>query len=332
MSAVASVASVNLGHDPATHPDTYNSPSRFTTVDGREQPLTPFNGAVDALPGMPTDSQRRPSELDRAVQPTTQEEDSGTFFDSSAVAHDSDKYLATACRSSGGNKNKRKRSESDERPVSSSTNYQTHRSVSRSPAPRAEERVDPQIQEIPANGVAVPNSHVPSDGEGTHFSSQSGYSTIERNNDIHPTVGPTWEGYDPALPGHGQLTHTIDTDVQLAEALQRDVHQGPEGASKNWATSARSEDGGGDPNRKFSSYAGSPTTTAAVSPPPTSQDRQSIQQVGPKRKRVFSNRTKTGCMTCRKRKKKCDEQHPSCEFSLFLSIMTSFRSFAIHIA
>lgn len=36
-----------------------------------------------------------------------------------------------------------------------------------------------------------------------------------------------------------------------------------------------------------------------------------------KRKRVFSNRTKTGCMTCRKRKKKCDEMHPECKLSYF---------------
>lgn len=31
-----------------------------------------------------------------------------------------------------------------------------------------------------------------------------------------------------------------------------------------------------------------------------------------KRKRNFSNRTKTGCMTCRRRKKKCDETRPEC--------------------
>lgn len=31
-----------------------------------------------------------------------------------------------------------------------------------------------------------------------------------------------------------------------------------------------------------------------------------------KRKRNFSNRTKTGCLTCRKRKKKCDEARPTC--------------------
>lgn len=31
-----------------------------------------------------------------------------------------------------------------------------------------------------------------------------------------------------------------------------------------------------------------------------------------KRVRVFSNRTKTGCITCRRRKKKCDEDKPEC--------------------
>jgi hypothetical protein len=34
----------------------------------------------------------------------------------------------------------------------------------------------------------------------------------------------------------------------------------------------------------------------------------------PKRKRNFSNRTKTGCMTCRRRKKKCDEGRPQCQY------------------
>lgn len=38
-----------------------------------------------------------------------------------------------------------------------------------------------------------------------------------------------------------------------------------------------------------------------------------IQSDPKKRKRNFSNRTKTGCMTCRRRKKKCDEQKPECE-------------------
>jgi len=46
------------------------------------------------------------------------------------------------------------------------------------------------------------------------------------------------------------------------------------------------------------------------SPQPGSQQGQG------KRKRVFSNRTKTGCITCRRRKKKCDEGKPECLFTV----------------
>ena len=46
-----------------------------------------------------------------------------------------------------------------------------------------------------------------------------------------------------------------------------------------------------------------------------------------RRKRVFSNRTKTGCITCRRRKKKCDEGKPECEFFLPFGLCASiFRS------
>ncbi|KAK6371059.1 hypothetical protein LTR64_006306 [Lithohypha guttulata] len=41
-------------------------------------------------------------------------------------------------------------------------------------------------------------------------------------------------------------------------------------------------------------------------------ERPSPIQTGQKRKRNFSNRTKTGCTTCRRRKKKCDEARPQC--------------------
>lgn len=44
-----------------------------------------------------------------------------------------------------------------------------------------------------------------------------------------------------------------------------------------------------------------------------SNDRSANSQNGQKRKRNFSNRTKTGCITCRSRKKKCDEGRPHCE-------------------
>ena len=45
-----------------------------------------------------------------------------------------------------------------------------------------------------------------------------------------------------------------------------------------------------------------------------------VDRDGKRRKRIFSNRTKTGCMTCRKRKKKCDEQHPECEYLFLCSL------------
>lgn len=44
------------------------------------------------------------------------------------------------------------------------------------------------------------------------------------------------------------------------------------------------------------------------------QRRDGVIQSDKKRKRNFSNRTKTGCLTCRKRKKKCDEAKPECEW------------------
>lgn len=47
----------------------------------------------------------------------------------------------------------------------------------------------------------------------------------------------------------------------------------------------------------------------------TNDRREMSAQSDPKkRKRNFSNRTKTGCMTCRRRKKKCDETRPECKY------------------
>lgn len=44
-----------------------------------------------------------------------------------------------------------------------------------------------------------------------------------------------------------------------------------------------------------------------------------VQHDPKKRKRNFSNRTKTGCLTCRRRKKKCDEAKPECMSNNFTS-------------
>lgn len=48
------------------------------------------------------------------------------------------------------------------------------------------------------------------------------------------------------------------------------------------------------------------------------------------RKRVFSHRTRSGCMTCRNRKKKCDEGKPTCKhFPPFQAIMLTFQQVVI---
>ncbi|KAL9115437.1 MAG: hypothetical protein Q9227_000758 [Pyrenula ochraceoflavens] len=50
----------------------------------------------------------------------------------------------------------------------------------------------------------------------------------------------------------------------------------------------------------------------------SARSNQDSTQIKEKRKRIFSNRTKTGCMTCRRRKKKCDEGHPACKSNVNL--------------
>lgn len=53
------------------------------------------------------------------------------------------------------------------------------------------------------------------------------------------------------------------------------------------------------------------------SPSSTTRTTAAGVQVDPKkRKRQFANRTKTGCGTCRRRKKKCDEGKPECAFMI----------------
>ncbi|KAJ5281952.1 maltose acetyltransferase [Penicillium angulare] len=111
-----------------------------------------------------------------------------------------------------------------------------------------------------------------------------------------PPSNGSWPEYDSQLVSQAQRAQQIDTsDAQLADALQREAHSQ-------------------DPNHRNSSRPNpsAPTSQPSSSPAYSSERPTTAVQVAPKRKRVFSNRTKTGCMTCRRRKKKCDEQHPSC--------------------
>jgi hypothetical protein len=61
----------------------------------------------------------------------------------------------------------------------------------------------------------------------------------------------------------------------------------------------------------FSSHARDSDDT---SPPPRDSATQQAEMDSPRpRKKAFSHRSKTGCQTCRRRRKKCGEEKPACK-------------------
>lgn len=92
------------------------------------------------------------------------------------------------------------------------------------------------------------------------------------------------------------------TDARMAEALQRENRNYDNVGPRE--TFASPEDEDEHHAQQYGEYGASRSSQSGLD-----IDRK-------RRKRVFSNRTKTGCMTCRRRKKKCDEQHPECKHSI----------------
>lgn len=108
-------------------------------------------------------------------------------------------------------------------------------------------------------------------------------------------TGQSWPGSARPLHPQGSVNGSRPTtsEAQFAEALQRETNS-QDSQSRPWSPQGKTNgEGGHDPYD------------------PDSPDTITVS--GPKRKRNFSNRTKTGCLTCRKRKKKCDEEHPICK-------------------
>ena len=115
---------------------------------------------------------------------------------------------------------------------------------------------------------------------------------------------PLGSEYDPhAQPSQPYYTqppvHHDESEARLAEALQRENGHPSAGMAREGFTSPEEDD---LRRAQYGEYGGS---RASLSGSAADAERK-------RRKRVFSNRTKTGCMTCRKRKKKCDELHPEC--------------------
>lgn len=119
-------------------------------------------------------------------------------------------------------------------------------------------------------------------------------------------------------------------DSQSGHEHQQSQHSQPAPSSKTPPAQTHSDDPGSEPSRKDYHYhsriddypvtspdADDRSAVYAASSPYSERKDTGVIQVDPKkRKRNFSNRTKTGCMTCRKRKKKCDEQKPECKITI----------------
>ena len=197
-------------------------------------------------------------------------------------------------------RHKRKRSESDIQPPNphpyhnhglpkspprvatqeSATPTELHRDIATRPAPYPEKR---DYYDSPSQ------QYTPSANENRE-PVQNGWSSHSNQEHRSP--------YDSVHSAQTSSIHLADDRI-MSEALRREIHGEPHSAhSQNgYGTSSPGDD------ESRSAYGNA-----------YGQDQNPVQMQADmkKRKRNFSNRTKTGCMTCRKRKKKCDEGRPEC--------------------
>lgn len=121
-----------------------------------------------------------------------------------------------------------------------------------------------------------------------------------------------------------------DTQSGYEHQQSQQQSQNPQPSRRTPPAHSHSDDPGSEPSQRDLShsradadYPGSSPdiddrsgSVYATSPYSERKDTGVIQLDSKKRKRIFSNRTKTGCMTCRRRKKKCDEKKPECMLPL----------------
>ncbi|WPG98373.1 Hypothetical protein R9X50_00116300 [Acrodontium crateriforme] len=135
-------------------------------------------------------------------------------------------------------------------------------------------------REIPAPEQGPPDAHRRSESQMTQWNPANG---------------------DPLPPPRPETVDVLAESLKRELHGQRDDHPNAELASpEEMSTSPK-----GDDYRQSGAN--------AYSPDSQHDSQQNAGDDPKKRKRVFSNRTKTGCHTCRSRKKKCDEGKPICQ-------------------
>jgi hypothetical protein len=276
-----------------------NSPtSRFTAVNGKEQPVNVMIGNQGSRRGSDERSNGQPrisppgQEKLTITTTTTQRE--GWVAPQSVDRHS---YQPPGPYTDGEASHKRKRSGSIDQNSSSANSYHSHAlpsSTKQTPTTATTESDGPREEALRAPLQADPRDPYGSDAHYRQFMSSE-------DNRESATGSNIWHARQ-----YSQQSH-LASDEHIGEVLQR--------ASQNM--DAQREYGSPpDDDRSANPYGG------------YGNDRRemSAQSDPKKRKRNFSNRTKTGCMTCRRRKKKCDENRPECESrqieSFFLTSMS----------
>jgi len=281
------VSEVNIMEDPAVPVVAESPTSRFTAVNGDKQ-------AAAATTGTKIPTSRRSSDARSNGQPRiTPPGQEKLTITTTATQRDEwvqpamenrQSFHTSAPYSDAESSVKRKRSNSVD--LSSSTNpYHGHAipsSTKETPTTATTESDGPRDENLRAQT------------EHREAYSADSYRQFMASADDSRDVNPDlWHARQYHPPSH------INTDQQIGEVLQR--------ASQSM-----------DAQRHHEYDHGSPDDDRSANPYSYGHDQRemSVQSDPKKRKRNFSNRTKTGCMTCRKRKKKCDETHPECKCTL----------------
>jgi hypothetical protein len=268
--------------------------SRFTAVNGKEQSasVASVNG-VNGNGAPRRESEERPRAQPR-IPPPGQEKLTITTTTTERedwippANGDRPSYPYSTSYSDTDSAHKRKRSGSIEKTLASANSYHSHAlpsSTKQTPTTASTESDGPRDDS--------PRGQSQSD-------SRDSYNTDAKYRQILTPADESREAAPGNEPWHSRRyppqTH-INSDEHLGEVLRRasqdmDAQQHQEYDN----TSPGEDDRSANP---YNGYGNERRDMSAQSDPK-------------KRKRNFSNRTKTGCMTCRRRKKKCDESRPEC--------------------
>ena len=280
----------------ATDEDTvvvqHESPtSRFTAVNGKEQP--PSNGANGSESMPRRNSDERSNGQPRISPPgqekltitttTTQREDWGA-----PVNGERGPYPSGPSYPDTEGSHKRKRSGSIDRERTPSSIYHPHNLST------------PSAKETPTTATTI-EADTPSDENmsASHGHSRDPYSSTSQYRSLHMGDQTPRDGHPDDQQWHtGYRQGQISSDEHLSEVLQRET-QNIDAQQREYQHGSPDDDD--HSSNPYSGYG-------------NDRREMSVQSDPKKRKRNFSNRTKTGCMTCRRRKKKCDETKPECKY------------------